>query len=58
MIECEFEYIKNKLNANGYVMSCYLTQADLYADMKKHIEMLVEEVEFLTGLFIDCSSDE
>ncbi len=39
------ETVKSKLKANTYVMSCYLTQGDLYAEMKEHLGLLVEELE-------------
>ena len=44
-MESNLERIKFKLEANTYVMSCYLTKDDLYSDMKNDIALLAEELE-------------
>ena len=45
MVESILNTVKTKLELNTYVMSCYLTQADLYSEMREHLEMLVKETE-------------
>ncbi len=39
------ETVRKKLDGNTYVMSCYLKQDDLYAEMKEHLRMLTIEIE-------------
>lgn len=42
-----YEQIKQKYEAHGYVMSCYMSQGHLYQDMKDHIGVLLKRIEEL-----------
>ena len=43
MEETILDTVQRKWKSNTYVMSCYLTQADLYSEMKEHLEKLAKE---------------
>ncbi len=53
------ETVKSKLKANTYVMSCYLTEGDLYAEMKEHLRLLADELDGIkSNMKMMCTVDD